>query len=254
MKLLKKYGPVAVAAVLLILLLLLELFKARIFTSHEYGELAYIISTRIVGGVACMILVIRAGFGQVLSCKTTWKKLLIFLPCMAVAINNFPFVTYFSGEAYIDGTPARILIYALSCLAVGFFEEMAFRGCIFSVVWQRFEGKRAGLFWAIVVSSAVFGVIHLLNIAAGASPAAVILQVGYSFLIGALCSVVLVRTGNIWYCVLFHSVYNFAGGVVPECGGGVIWTAPEIVLTAVVAVPVTAYVIYLLVTSDRCKE
>ncbi len=40
---------------------------------------------------------------------------------------------------------------------------------------------------------------------------------------------------------------NFADGVVPECGGGVIWNTPEIILTAVVAVIVAAYVIYLLV-------
>ena len=62
-----------------------------------------------------------------------------------------------------------------------------------------------------------------------------------------MCSVILIKTSNIWYCVIFHSVYNFAGGVVPECGGGSIWTLPEIILTAAVSVVVAVYVIALLV-------
>ena len=57
----------------------------------------------------------------------------------------------------------------------------------------------------------------------------------------------LVKTKNIWYCVVLHAVYNFAGGIVPECGGGAIWTIPTVILTAVVAVIVAAYVIYMLI-------
>ncbi len=253
-RIIKKYGLVSAAGVLLCLLLVLELFRGKIFTSEEYGELAYVISTRLAGGGACLLLIIRADFGDVLKPSTTWKKFLIFLPCMAVAVNNFPFIPYFSGDAYINDGALPIVVYGLSCLAVGFFEEMAFRGCIFSVILQRIGHKRAGVFWSIVASSAVFGIIHLLNIAAGASVGAVILQVGYSFLIGAMCSIILVRTQNIWYCVVLHGVYNFAGGVVPQCGGGEIWTVPEIVLTTAVAIPVAAYVIYLVVTTKYGGE
>jgi len=98
--------------------------------------------------------------------------------------------------------------------------------------------------------------VHLVNIFSGASPAAVILQVGYSFLIGGMCSVILIKTSNIWYCVILHAVYNFAGGVVPECGGGAIWTMPTVILTAVVAVIVAVYVVYQLIriTPDEIER
>ena len=80
----------------------------------------------------------------------------------------------------------------------------------------------------------------------GADPGGTLLQVGYSFLIGGMCSIILVKTHNIWFCVILHSVYNFAGGVVPNCGGGIIWSVPEIILTAVVALIVAVFVIYTL--------
>ena len=61
-----------------------------------------------------------------------------------------------------------------------------------------------------------------------------------------MCAIIMVKTSNIWYGVLLHSLYNFAGGVVPEFGGGHTWTVPTVVLTAVVAMIVAVYVLFLL--------
>ena len=234
-------------AALLLALTAMEIFKNGIFGQLEYGDYIYMIATRITGAVACIVFMYIYSVTSALTPRITLKAFLVFLPCMAVAVNNFPFIPFLSGEAYINGAPIKIALYALACLSVGLFEEMAFRGCIFTAVLQRVGRKKAGVFWAIVISSVIFGAVHIVNVIAGASFGAVILQIGYSFLIGGMCAVILVRTRNIWYCVILHSVYNFAGGVVPECGGGVIWTLPEIILTAAVAVAVASYVIYMLV-------
>ena len=242
----KKTVLLSSAGILLVALLVMEVFKATLFSSYELGDNIYIVLTRMSGGVACLLFMKVYLSKSILLFKTTIKAFLIFLPCMAVAVNNFPFIPFLHGDAYISSKPMEVIIYALTCLAVGFFEEMAFRGCIFTVVLERTKKNAWGVFVAIFISSAIFGIVHLVNIIAGGSVGAVILQVCYSFLIGGMCSVILVRTSNIWYCVLLHAVYNFSGGVVPECGGGAIWTAPEIALTAVVAVIITVYVIFIL--------
>ena len=65
-----------------------------------------------------------------------------------------------------------------------------------------------------------------------------------------MCSFVLIKTGSVWHCALMHAVYNFCGGVVANYGEGSIWTAPEIVLTAVVAVAVALYVFFALRKTD----
>ena len=110
------------------------------------------------------------------------------------------------------------------------------------------------LFVSIVLSSAVFGVIHLVNLFTS-SPGAVLLQIGYSFLIGAMCAVVLIRTANIWLCVILHAVYDFCGSLVPTFGEGVIWTAPEVVLTVVISLAAAVYFILALVRTDvRCID
>ncbi len=244
----RKNAVLKVSAVLLCLgLLAVELFRKKIFVSEVYGDMQYTVATRLLGGLACMLFIILLSPSKMLQPRTDLKKLLVFLPCMAVAVNNFPFITFFTGRAYIDAEPMKIILYAAVCLCVGFFEEMAFRGCIFSAVLGRFGKRRFGVFISIVIASAVFGLVHLVNVFAGASVGATVLQIGYSFLIGGMCSVILIKTSNIWYCVLLHAVYNFAGGVVPECGGGVIWDMPTVVWTAVVGTAVAVYVVWLMV-------
>lgn len=241
----KKRCLILSALLLLLILLTVELLNKKIFTS-EYRDIVYPLTTRAIGGAVCVIFLIAYSFSNALSPKTSLKKFAVFLPCMAIAVNNFPFVSFFSGEAYINGETKKIILYALLCLAVGFFEELAFRACIFSAILERRGSGTLDIFISVVLSSAIFGIVHLTNLITGASVGSVMLQVGYSFLVGGMCSVMLIKTKNIWYCVLLHSLYNFAGGVVPECGGGIIWTTGEIVLTAAVAVPVAVYVIYLL--------
>ncbi len=256
MSTLKKRICVVLAAVLFAALLVLEIFQKSIFTSPTYGQNLYVLSSRALGGMACVLFILAFSSKSIIFPRLGIKTFLLFLPCMAVAVNNFPFITFFSGRATIDSSPLVIAVYALSQLAVGFFEEMAFRGCIFTVVLQRCKKNRLGAFLAIVISSLIFGIIHALNIFTGANPGAVVLQIGYSFLIGGMCSVIFLKTSNIWYCVILHAVYNFAGGVVPNCGVGVIWDTPTVILTTVVAVAVAAYVIFLLFkihTSDIQK-
>ena len=59
---------------------------------------------------------------------------------------------------------------------------------------------------------------------------------------------VLMKTGSLWHCVLLHGVYNFCGGVIPTFGEGKIWDMPTVILTVVLSLLVTAYVIWLLVS------
>ncbi len=243
----KKISPELIAAgVLFLALLVLEVFNGKIFVSETEREYIYPIATRFVAGVACLIFFANWGFGHTLLPRFKLSHLAVLLPCMVIAVNNFPFVSLATGYAYLGAPTLELWLYLVLCIGVGLFEEMAFRGCIFTAILGRFNGKRASVFWSIVASSAVFGAIHILNIFGGASPGATLLQVGYSFLIGGMCSVILVKTRNIWYCVVLHAVYNFAGGVVPQFGGGTVWTLAEIVFTALVSVAVAFYVIHML--------
>lgn len=240
----KKYLYYAAVLPAVLMIVVCELFRGVIFGSGEHSDAFYEITTRTLSGFLCVILIFYCSYQNILKIKLNglWRAILFTLPCWVIAINNFPIISYFSGNAYIDAPISAVVIYAAQCFSVGFFEEMAFRGCIFMMALQGRRRSVKDVFWAIVIASAVFGALHLVNIFIS-SPIAVILQIGYSFLIGGMCAVVLLKTQNIWHCVLLHAVYNFCGGVVYELGGGETWDTPTIVITVIFSLAVAAYIV-----------
>ena len=209
------------------------------------AEMIYLSSTRFIGGAVCIIFMLEFSYTAVMRPlgNRSAMALIFMLPAFAVAINNFPIVSFISGDCSIDAKPGDVLLFALFCLSVGFFEEIAFRGCVLMYLLKKRGSTKKGIFMSIFWSSVVFGLIHLVNLITD-SPIAVILQIGYSALIGALCSLVLLATGNIWLCVLLHATYNFVGNVIPKLGEGTMWTAGQVICTAVVSVAVAAYCVW----------
>ena len=174
------------------------------------------------------------------------KSLLVSLPAFLVVVNNMPILSMARGDAYIvHGTAAHWIWFGVECLAIGLFEEIAFRGVIFLRLAEGRRHTRRGLLVSILLTSAVFGGMHAVNLLTGADPVWTIMQIGYSFLIGAMCSVVLLKTANLWLCVALHAIYDFCGMLLPTLGGGSWWDTPTIVFTALLAVATTAHMILL---------
>ena len=83
-------------------------------------------------------------------------------------------------------------------------EECFFRGLLFSVLEKR------GRFWAAILSSLAFALLHLLNLANYPTDYTV-LQAVSAFSVGfALCGL-LWRTKKLWLCVLCHLLINLTG-------------------------------------------
>ena len=198
--------------------------------------------TRMLGGGVFVTIIVYLGY-KILDPfkKPFWRSILFALPAFAVVINNLPFYPLISGLAEVTAPLWRVALLALECLSVGFFEETCFRGVVLNEFLRKRRGSVLGRFHAIVYSSAVFGAVHLINILLGSSPAAVIMQIGYSFLIGAMCAVVLMKSANIWLCVIIHGLFNFFGAVIPRCGAGEIWDSFTVILTAIVSLAVALY-------------
>lgn len=237
---------------LVALLALIELFPDILPTaqSETANNLIRTTASRALGGVIFLLLIKKMNYHVFGSReKEHLKGIILSVPALIIVINNLPIIGLISGNAKIT-TPHLIPLFALECLAIGFFEELAFRGFVFPYVLEKLPSSRKGIFLSIVISGGVFGLVHLLNVFAGASIPATLLQIGYSFLIGAMCSVVLLRTKNIWLCVLLHAVYDFCGFLVPTLGEGKIWDTATVIITAVLSVAVCAYMIWLFATAD----
>lgn len=244
-KSLKNRITLAVIFIGIAFMLFFELGESKLFFAN--ADWICRIFSRVFGGIVCLALMIRLDFTHLLfgHKKGAFRRLVIILPCFAVAVNNFPFLSVIMKDAYLSPSISEIILYACFCISVGFFEETAFRGCVFPAILGRMQNDKLSVLKASLLSSAFFGIVHIVNLFAGASFGSVALQIAYSFLIGALCSILLVKTANIWTAVAFHAIYNFAGGLVAEFGSGKQWTLPTIILTAVVGVIIAVYTLVL---------
>ena len=214
------------------------------FSTDEKEQLLWTsLATRLLGSIVFAALFIDLGYSAFGRFRLSHLALLI--PCLAVVVNNLPILSLAWGDAVVERTDL-IWLFALDCLLIGIFEELAFRGTLFLFILEKRRGSTKQIFWTTVIASALFGVIHLANLFEGAGVVATLLQVGYSFLIGGMCSIVLLKTGNLLYCILLHAVYDFCGGLLPTLGGGTWWDMPTVIFTAILAVGVCIYLLCVL--------
>ena len=227
-----------------------ELMPSGLLGDELTARLTKITVTRFCGGAIFLLLTLKLGykvFGG--RDKKLWNGALLCFPALLVVCNNLPIIGLVSGNATVERTDL-VWLFTLECIAIGFYEELAFRGFVFPLIMEKTGTTRKGIFLATIYSGAVFGLMHLINLLEGAGIGAVVLQIGYSFLIGAMCSVVLVKTRNIWICVVLHAIYDFCGFLVPELGQGIIWDRTTVVITAILAVATFVYMLCVFFKTD----
>lgn len=153
-----------------------------------------------------------------------WIPLFPVLPVLPAALAALP------GTAMAD----LALLVALAAL-VGFVEETVFRGLLLRWLAPR------GLWSAAVVSSVVFGVLHLVNVPLGARLDVTLVQVGYATALGFAFAAVALRTGVLWPLVLIHAAMDLAGFLTSTDAIPAVLTMTDLLVPAVYAVGFLIY-------------
>ena len=224
-----------------------------LFTDDLAKDILRDTSIRIGIATIFVVLLTYLGFHMFQKPILSWMGVsIVMIPGLIIAINNFPISAYLAQRAVITQPMHGVWLYAIECGSIGLMEEILFRGVILVVLMQRFPNNRMGYFAAILVSSAIFGLVHLLNLFAGASFPDTLLQVGYSFLMGCMWAVVYLATRNLVFPMMLHALYNFCGSVMFRMGTVVDrFDAITIVITVILALAATLF--YLLVLSRLQK-
>ena len=218
-----------------------------VFSTDETTQLMYrSVVFRGFGSIVFLFVLFYLGF-RVFH-RPHWTDLAVVLPSLIVAVNNFSILGFLDGSVWTERADL-LRLYALDCFLIGAFEELAFRGVFLPALLEKRRKSKKQILWTVIGSSAMFGLIHLVNLLEGAGFGATVLQVGYSFLIGGMCAIVLMKTGNLLYCILLHAVYDF-GGRWMTVGGGTLWDTPTVVLTVILAVIVTAWMLVVFLRID----
>lgn len=235
----------AIIAVSVVLLGWLEFGKPVLSEDEVLQPMMIMAITRLIGAAVFLAILIYNGYRVLDPFRKPFGKSLLFtIPAFLVVLNNLPFIPCLKGQVTMIYTAPRYWFwFALESLAIGLFEEFAFRGVILLMFAEKRHRTRKDLFVCILLTSAVFGGVHLLNVLAGSGIVAVLEQIAYSFLIGAMCAVVLYKTANVWLCVLLHALFDFNGEVFHTLGVCPGWwdDLPTVILTFVLAAAVGAY-------------
>lgn len=232
---------------------MLLLGKAAVGT-QAYKD-AYSLGNAIFRTVACVLIVLLLVNldCKIFSFKRGLRGYLFSLPFLAVVINNLPIAGLATKAVTVTAGAGSTALFVFNCLAVGTFEELVFRGVILTLLVRALPNNRKGAFGAVMISSAVFGLMHAVNFLSG-DPASVLMQIGYSFLIGAMCALALLLTRNIFVCALLHAGFNFCGFMAESLGNGMHWDAVSIALTAVVGAVVAGYGIFVMLRVVNVDE
>ena len=149
----------------------------------------------------------KGEFDGILNWSTT--GLLLVLPVSIFAVNNI--LALFSP----DTTPNPLLFSLVMALAPGVSEEIVYRG-IPASNWMRVSCEEKDIIPAVLVTSAAFGLVHSMNILAGAAVSMTIFQMCYAFCLGVPLCAAFLRSGSIWPPIIMHTFIDFTAFLILE--------------------------------------
>ncbi|HHB0225220.1 CPBP family intramembrane glutamic endopeptidase [Staphylococcus aureus] len=108
----------------------------------------------------------------------------------------------------INFTAGTIFLLLASNFMIAFFEEVLTRGIIFNQLLKEYSVTKAAL-----LSSVIFGVVHLINLTHNPDFVGVLTQVIYTFFIGVLFAAVYYATKNLWSAIFLHFILDLSSGL-----------------------------------------
>lgn len=117
-------------------------------------------------------------------------------------------------ELYLAVSNLDLLLFLVTNVLVGIFEEISMRGVILPLFLKWFNLKNKAFFKSVILSSLIFGVLHYTNMYNSEHYAFDIAtsQVIIAFCIGVYFCGLFFRTGNILSSMLIHAAFNIAFG------------------------------------------
>jgi hypothetical protein len=234
----------------IVVMVILQVLNITYSSDETVNKLLTAIIPRLVCGVVFIVIIFFFDRDILLIKRGLAKKLLWCIPCFVVAVVNFPFSALISGSATIERADL-IPLFALYCVAVGIMEEAVFRGLIQRIIQERLNQNRHRTLITVALSSAIFAVIHFMNLLEGADVGSTFLQVGYSFLIGGMLGTVLIKTENLWVCVILHALFDFGGLIVTYLGFGEFQDIIFWILTAIGGILCLIHTLFYIIKRDK---
>lgn len=211
-----------------------------------YGTILYfnpfislISNSSFLGGITFMILIIvlmtRWGYGfpkMRLSNNVNWLvlSLVLLFSLWFVLWNAFGSGNILTSFFHFNFSGVNLKPqYILSGLEAGIAEELLFRYAFLTILLVAFKNSPYQIFWAAIISSLCFGLLHLGNLSAGQNLASTIEQVVFAFGMGLLMCGIYLYTDLFYLPVIIHFLLDtLVFSVSGELMSGKVTTADNI--------------------------
>ncbi len=200
------------------------LIGAGMYTSYHINGTSYnnprmvetLMSFEIVMTLFAVVMAVKYFSWHELGFRNVEKKNLIWFAPMGVvvAVVLFTFVSFMLSNTFTPDQLRLFTIAGITTLLVGFSEELVYRGIVFATFLK--ESKVQALF----VSGITFSLLHSVNVFGGLEFAAMLGQLGITFIAGLFFAFVRLKIKSIVPIIIFHWVWDFnlIGGQVLHTG------------------------------------
>ena len=136
------------------------------------------------------------------SSKYPYDKVLYFIPIILMELIVL-IPGYINEGFYLHNNLKLFVIILIFTLAVGFSEELFFRGIILKIL------KKDGVLYSIIASSIVFGLLHASNLIGGANMLYTVLQIIYALLFGLVAASIVTLHQSLTPVIVWHFLHDF---------------------------------------------
>ena len=121
-------------------------------------------------------------------------RLVLMFPTLTVVVG------FFAGFRHVE--VSTLTLAFTSVVLAGVVEETTFRGILLTRLLPR------GPWTAVLLSSALFGLLHVANLVLGSPWQTVLLQVTFAAMAGTGYAAMRMRTGSLWPPVVLHALFD----------------------------------------------
>ncbi len=136
-----------------------------------------------------------------------WRDMKFVAPHSLLKVMWFPVLVLLvvSSLALVTGMPSgRVMFFvAFNTFLVGVSEEVMFRGVLFQALLENYK-----VWTAIIVTTVLFGAVHILNGFTTGEWGAATLQATAAGMSGLIFIAIVIRTGSIWPAIIYHWLWD----------------------------------------------
>lgn len=203
------------------------------FLVYEQNEVSS--GLRLLFIAPCLVYLISEGFH--FNYVKPLRRLLC-IPLFFVCFGNAASLLFSGSSLWME--EGSVLRNIAAVLATAISEELIYRFALIDSFEKNPKSKKV----AILLSSVLFGISHLLPILGGGAVIPCLIQAGYTFLLGLLLGVSY-KVGGLVISILVHFVFNFLQNELYLSSGGGNWDSNFIIFNLIFALIAGFYAVFL---------